>query len=395
MKKYKIAFVFILFLTTIICCVEPFDIKSLEYENFLVVEATITNENKKQEIKLSRTFEVDSLGPRPEVSANVFLLDDNKTKYNFIEESNGLYTSNIIIDKNKTYILKIETTDGESYSSSPEKLTNASEIDEVTFSNQINNVGESGVSINISSSNPNNDSKYYRFKYEETYKIIAPYWSQYSLEVTSRILPYSVKKVKKTVDNRVCYKTDFSKEILLTENSLSSDDRVVNFPVKFINISDFTLSHRYSILVKQYVQTVYSYNYFKTLKDFSSTESFFTQVQSGFLQGNLTSESNTKNKVVGFFEISAVSKKRIFFNREDISKFSATYVDNCEYIAPLLFDPFALFSPLIYTLGNNYTLYQDNDLGLEHLEGPYLLVKRVCGDCTILGTNQKPSFWID
>ena len=69
------------------------------------------------------------------------------------------------------------------------------------------------------------------------------------------------------------------------------------------------------------------------------------------------------------------------------------YINDCEFIAPRLNDLGG--SPLLAALKNDYVYYDDNDLGLDHLEGPYLLVKKPCADCKELGTNIKPSFWID
>ena len=42
-----------------------------------------------------------------------------------------------------------------------------------------------------------------------------------------------------------------------------------------------------------------------------------------------------------------------------------------------------------------FEYYKENDTGLAHLEGRYLLVPKICGDCTVLGSNIKPDFWVD
>ena len=74
-------------------CVEPFDIETITFESALVIEATITNEFKYQEINLSQTFRLEDDGPLAESNASVKIVDDNGNIYNFQESSPGKYVS--------------------------------------------------------------------------------------------------------------------------------------------------------------------------------------------------------------------------------------------------------------------------------------------------------------
>ena len=53
----------ITFAITSISCTEPYAIQTNTFEDALVIEATITNEFKKQEIKISRTFTFEENTP--------------------------------------------------------------------------------------------------------------------------------------------------------------------------------------------------------------------------------------------------------------------------------------------------------------------------------------------
>ena len=65
-------------------CVEPIDIDtSLNFENSIVIEATITNEFKHQEIYLSNSFRLDEDKPIAETNANVQIVDDTQNTYTF------------------------------------------------------------------------------------------------------------------------------------------------------------------------------------------------------------------------------------------------------------------------------------------------------------------------
>ncbi|MCF2873201.1 MULTISPECIES: DUF4249 domain-containing protein [unclassified Tenacibaculum] len=392
---YYLFFIYLLFSS----CTEPFQVKSLNYEDYLVIESTITNEFKKHQIKLSRTFKIDSSAPKLETNASVHIVDNNQVIYNFKEINDGVYESEIAFaaEENKEYTLKIKTTNNETYTSTPEKLTSETKIDNISYILEENKLGEKGVTFNVNSFNPKNDAKYYRYEYEETYKIIPPRWSELSLKIISETFPYKVETVANSLKTKICYKTQNSKGIIITETASLSEDRVKNFPVRFIANTNYIISQRYSILVKQYVQNFYSYNYYNTLKNFTSDQSFFSQIQTGFLEGNLSSESDPNKKAIGFFEVSSVSSKRLFINRKDITdkEPEPDFIEECRFIAPRLVDPISGESYLIKALKEGYLYYAENDLGSPDLEGPYLLVKKICGDCNELGTNIKPPFWID
>ncbi|MEZ0131763.1 DUF4249 family protein, partial [Flavobacterium sp. LBUM151] len=92
-----------------------------------------------------------------------------------------------------------------------------------------------------------------------------------------------------------------------------SEDRI-NLPIRFIDIKDPIIGERYSIIVRQYVQNLESYTFYKILKSLSTSTSLFSQVQPGFNYGNLKSANDPNEKIVGYFEVSSVSSKRIFFN---------------------------------------------------------------------------------
>ena len=60
-KTYYIAF-FITIILLLKACIEPFEVETKSFESALVIEATIINELKHQEITLSRTFKFEENG---------------------------------------------------------------------------------------------------------------------------------------------------------------------------------------------------------------------------------------------------------------------------------------------------------------------------------------------
>ena len=177
-QSYNIVFLLILNIT-LISCVEVIDFNSdtETFESALVIEATITNELKQQEIILSRSYEFEAEEPNPESGATV-LIESNQGTFSFEETEPGRYLSltSFAAQHNVDYIIKISTSSGRSYMSTPVQLTQEASIDNLYAVRETNNAGINGISIYIDSFDPSGNSKYYRYEYEETYKIIAPRW---------------------------------------------------------------------------------------------------------------------------------------------------------------------------------------------------------------------------
>lgn len=393
-RMFKLMTIVICTLTFIYSCVEPFTPENITFEDLLVVEGRITNENSFQNIQLSRTFEIDTITTNPEKNALVYIIDDAQQVYNFTEIEDGYYQSDTEFSaiSGKGYTLKIETNDGKKYTSTSETLPPKVPIDNIDYSVKTSNLGEEVVNITVSSFNSDNNANYYLYTYEETYKIIPPFWNAFELDVTN---PGNPELVLKTEEDKICYNTAYSKNIIQTETASLAEDRVTNFSIREISTTDYILKHRYSILIKQYVQSLNSYNYYENLKTFSNSESVFSENQIGFFQGNISSETNPNENVIGFFEISSVSSKRIFFNRSDvIGDNIPNFFDTCLPLAPLVYDPFSFTYTLADVINSgDYMFYEEVTPTGE--TGPYSLVPIICGDCRLLGTIEQPDFWID
>ena len=382
-------------------CIEQIDLKTITFEDALVVEGTITNENKFHQINLSRTFKLEENQPAIESNASVKVIDDLENIYVFEEESPGVYISNTEFNAvaGRNYQLKITTSNGRSYSSSPTQITNETQINEVTAVKGIDANGVEGISIQVSSFNSNGNSRYYRYEFEETYKIVPPYWSPYDAIVVSDEPPFEVDFVPRTKEEKVCYNTIFSEGIIQTETNGLVEDRVSKFPVRFISKDNFIITNRYSILVKQYVQSIEAYTFYNILNNLSGSESLFSQNQPGFFSGNVFSEENSSEKVIGFFDVASVSAKRIFVNPRDIIEKTPPYISNCELVAPELEDASGN-SPLVEAIkAGTLKFFQvnggENSPVIPIPGGPYQMAPLPCSDCTVLGTNVMPDFWVE
>jgi len=392
--------IFLIFCFILSSCIEEFIPETITFEDFLVVEATITDELKFQEIRLSRTFPFEGQSTS-ESLADISIIDDTQNIYLFNETEPGKYVSSIMfnIEPNKTYTLHIITKDNKSYTSSSVKLpSNTAQLTDVSYVKTTNSEGEEGIDIVVDSFDPLGDSKYYRYEFEETYKIIAPLWSPNDAIVLSNQPRFRVSTQPRIQEERVCYNTVKNISILQTESNALTEDRITQFPLKFISKESPVFRDKYSILVKQYVQSLEAHSYYETLNNFSNSENVFSENQPGFLDGNIISDTNANDKVIGFFEVTSLKSQRIYINYEDLypNERRAPYFIDCDIFAPLLMLEDGSIGPLIGAIEANTLTFLDFNLEpTEARPGPFLMTQRECGDCTVYGSNIKPDYWID
>lgn len=438
---------------SVYACVEPFDATSDIFSDTsmvgtLVVEANITDVEAIQKVFLSRMQRVESdstvnveeqrlfnvhtpiiiergLEPEFENGASVEIRTDNGTIYPFEETEDGTYESITPFRamSNSSYQLYVTTANGEEYTSEPMMLPQTSNIDNIYAERMTSDAGVDGVGIFVDASFSPDGAKLFRYAYEETYKIIAPYWTPYEFEiirdqtefvyddlgnVVETLYP-DVQLVPRAREERVCYRTDFSAgEVLLNGNVLNGN-RAERTMVRFIATDNPIISHRYSILVRQRGVSRTAFDFYERLAAFSQSQSLFSQVQPGSLEGNVYNIDGDV-PVIGFFDVSSEVSQRLYFNFEDLfpdeplPPYFGTI--NCENpIAPILGNPerdgptppeenqcSTLMDPIKQGL---VEFYLDNSDPPGECEGPYLVVPTICADCNVVGSNVKPDFWID
>ncbi len=399
-------------------------------EDILIIEATITDEFKRHQITLSKIDTILDLGidsvynpftpPRDinpdlvnyEENAQVNIVASSGTQINFREISPGIYEAQIpfAAQTNESYELKIQTANGKGFSSKEVEISGVSSIENLYAEKMVNDLGVAGIGIFVDNNGINGTSQNFRYSYDETYKIIAPNWSPKKFKLTNYdpcALPvptYDLEIIDQEEETQVCYNTVQSNTIIQTQlpNSTSG---IRQFLVRFLESDDFAISHRYSIEVAQMVSSSESFGFYEKLNNFSQNGNIFSQVQPGFLEGNLSADDGRQGAVIGFFDVVSVSKKRLFFNYEDFypNEPLPPYPFNCSLLSSPESHTSYCFSGLNF---NNcpqsiienvdlgiITYVGINDANIGACPGPYIYVSRICGDCTTLGSNVIPEFW--
>jgi len=396
--------VLLIFIGILSSCTEEIAIEDNGFESILVVESTLTNNLENQTVKLSRTSQLNDTIFQVEQNAVVSVMEGS-TVYNFTSIGNGDYLSDekFAAKENLDYQLNITTQNGKKYTSSKVQLKPVPEIEDLYVESGFSN-NTLGAQILVDVKGLNDSTNYLRYEFEETYKIVTPIVKVTKGEIRNYktqlngCATFDIVEVFKDSINDVCYNNRLSSGINLANTSGIGENRATRVPVHFVQATDPVLLARYSILVKQYSQSLEANSFYEILKDFGGSGSVLSQNQPGFVVGNINAINDNTEKVLGFFEASSISEKRIYFNHEDLEFDRPDYFEDC---TPIKYDynfcgglapdpPTGFRRDLLYTdaFRNNYQFISFDFPIFE-------LVKPACADCSFIGTTEKPEFWID
>lgn len=418
LKSNLRCFLFVVLYSITISCVEEIAVESelqstISVEEILVVDARLSDEFKNHEVQLTRIFALEEEDPVFETGAQVTVVDDQGLSFTFEETVPGSYLSRTAFtaEQGRSYRLEITLANGKRYTSSEVTVPNAVPIVDIRAERLINDKGEEGVGIFLDNNSTSGEPTFFRYEYDETYKIVAPNWDPFRLRVVRYEPcfpdPFVVDIVTWEDERKTCFGSSSSKR-LIQASSLDLDGNTIdNFQLHFISRDNYIISHRYSMNVTQYAQTVDAHSFYERLGDFSSLDNVFSQIQPGFLEGNITSESNPDEFALGYFEVTSVSKKRMYFNYEDLfpGEPLPPYAINCETLGNPNLIPEAYHclsqgvcdgncvSPLIEAILSGQVTFaaeRENDF-----VSPYYTWPSPCGDCTQLGSNIVPEFWAE
>ena len=360
-------------------CVEPFTPDISKYDDLLVVDAALTNEKPAATVKLNRSFPYTSDVSKPETNAMVVITDETGASFPLQEMTNGVYRSDasLVPVTGRHYQLHIVTSDGAEFESDEQQMLKAVPIDTISYSMVIEEPRvqaspQNGVNVFISSrvTDPSL-SRYYKWVWEETWEIHPPF-------------PYPGEQ-------KICWQNQESIGIHIgtTENLVTNDLRDEN--LFFVPASASKLSVRYSVLIKQSALTRDNYIYLDKIRKINEGSGGFFDPIPGQLVGNIRKVGNPDYPVLGIFEASDVSEKRIFIDKSELKPlgFIPSGFDDCRSLTvpdSIYFDT-NTYKEWIY-LFQFYSSEVDDTL-------VFLVNYPKCYDCSFLGTKIRPDFWED
>jgi len=381
--------------------------------NYLVVAGVINTDLGPTTITLSKTVNLSATSANnPVLNAIVTIESDKGNSYPVPEAGNGNYISaTLSLDNTAKYRLRIKTTDNREYVSDFVPVLNPPPIDSVSFA-----VKSNGIQMYVSTHDPQNNTHFYRWEYQETWVLHTAFFSFYKSNgdtVTERDV-YNDQIYQ-------CWRSDTSTAIVLATSSGLSRDVIANAPVTFVESTSRKLdgsqsqifvqrqpeTNAYSILVKQYALTREGYDYWSNIKKNTQDIGQLFDPQPTETRGNIHSVTSPLEPVLGYISAGGVTTKRMFIDNGQIPKvwtLNSPY-DGCK-IDSLYLD--TLLKGHQERINEENTAFnlnrgtQANELQIPVFAIFDILTGAIightggspqCVDCTLQGTNQTPFFW--
>ena len=373
----KLVPIFIILFSGIRCKEEYIPPTISSDSNILVVDGMILSGNDSSIIKISRTRNLsDTSLPVYELNAKVTVLGSSGIEYFMTEQGRGrYYFDQLYLDLSQQYQLKIITSDGNEFRSDMSVLKTSPPIDSIFWRQN-----SDGVNIYLDSHDPNNNTKYYRWDYLETWSYLSAYYS--SLNYVNDLVVY------RGVSDQVytCYQSQSSSSINVATTAKLSNDVIQKQLIANVPTSSEKISSKYSIQVRQYAIQKEGYNYWENLKKNTEQLGTIFDLQPFTELGNIRCMNNPHLNCLGYISFSTLQEQRIFITNSEVNSWNYyPYYGECvlDTIPPSNL-------PTYFPPGGgpyNYSL-----IGLNF--GNYVLSTKACVDCSDHGgTEIKPSYW--
>ncbi|HCX23100.1 MAG: hypothetical protein CMB80_11995 [Flammeovirgaceae bacterium] len=368
-------------LILLISCSYPYPIESIGFEKALIVNGLITGESVNQRIELSMASRLDTLFMTPSRDAEVIVTKNFTESFTFEETGAGIYQSIEPFkgDVGDQFELSISLSSGESFKSEVVTHKAAMPVDSIAaiYTNK-NGIG--GIEMRAISTRTSNEVKYLRWTYDETYEIKVPFASLFEW------LGGDKTKIREPTEQvETCWRTLKADKYFVKDLKSTAIDGRLAVPIHFIPNEAVELRHKASFLVSQYTLDFSGYSFWNTLDRLISENGSLVDVQPGNPVGNIFSEGD--HAVIGYFDASDVSEKRVFIEPSDFEgKFITSRFDWDRCVQNTI-STRELENFMKNGGSENYVLYRQLD------PGGFTYVLKSCGDCRVYGTNTKPEFW--
>jgi hypothetical protein len=240
------------------------------------------------------------------------------------------------------------------------------ELDSVYYRKVMGSPGTEGCEIFLDTSAEIDECRFFRFEYDETWEFRFPFKD----------------------NNKTCWTTKHSEDISLKSTKGFVVNRIMKHPVITISDPVDRLSHKYSILVRQFSINEEEFVYWERLKNSIDQTGGLYDIIPAVVPNNLFCVEDSLKKVLGYFSVSSVSSKRIFINE----KFAGSDVDY-SYLKCLTDTVFTNFPDTIPGFGTALWILEDH----RDQKPPWVVCTRNngCYFCEVRGTSIKPYFWDD
>lgn len=364
-------------------CVDEYWPDVNKYDDLLVIEGGITNEDPPYTIKISKSSPIDTVKYLPFTGCVLKIFSENGENEVLTETENGVYLTSETGIKGEIgtkYKLSISTPNSKEYESSYEKLIKPVEIDRVYV--EVETQGNSdydhdliGYQFYVDTKETQQDTNYYLWQMEATYHFQSDYNIRWYYD--GRVRPFNPS------DSLFNCWSSYKVNNIFTFNTTSLlGNKLEHFPLNFVNTETRQLTKRYSLLVHQFTISKKAFQFWNAIEKQNSESGSLYAHQPYQIRGNVKNINDEDEPVLGYFMVSGVNSKRIFVDKID----APFYYAKCE----INDGNYKAYSEIGWTDPLYYPVY------VILYEGNRAVPGQPCADCRQRdGTIVKPDFWED
>ena len=347
---------------------------------YLVVDGYISG-NSPTQFVLSRSIPLPGDSALPyENNAMVQVEGSDNSTYALTGEGNGVYADSVTLNAQLQYRLRIRTSAGAEYLSDFVPFRPTPQIDSISYGPVTG-----GVDIYANTHDATNATRYYQWKYIETWEYHSAEASQYQYDSSTNTV------VARYPANQIftCWHTGPSTNILLGSSAKLAQDVIYQQPLRLLPHAGVELSVGYSSLVFQYALTEDAYNYLGIMQKNSESFGSIFDAQPSQLNGNIHRLGNPTEQVIGYVSAGTVRQQRIFISSLQFPDWGYTY--RCPAIDDTIKpgDSLQLLSAFYY--GSLVPILQHGNVVFS--DG-WIANQKSCIDCREQGgVTVKPDFW--
>jgi hypothetical protein len=375
-KTFNLIILF-LFLILFNGCITEFIPKIEEKKQLLVVQGLLTDQPGMNTVKLSQSLPLGKEEDAQPLSRCFVSISDDMGSYVILFETiEGTYIPPFDFHgiPGRTYTLNIRFINSDrnlSYQSIPVKMKPVPPIDSLYYEKKLiqasyeYNKGIEACQIYLNTHDPEDNCRYYRWDYSETWALRLPF----------------------DIPNQKCWMSDKSKNIFIQNTVAFGEDVIKRLPVTYISNATDRLKTKYSIMVNQYSLNEEEYIYWEKLKAFTEQVGGLYDIIPASIPSNIRCIENPAEKVLGYFSVSSITSKRIF-----IKDNFAGIIDPYEH---------CITDSVVgdrYIPGIDTTTWILFYIPASPFSKPSLTIlthNKLCSDCSLRGSTIKPLFWID
>ncbi len=394
-------------------CTVPYDFNPNSYEEVLVIEGQLTNQTKSHKVRLSYSYRIGADSTRTINDAHVYFeeLDGGHVQLESIGNGEYLTQDSFQGNNGSSYRLVVKLADDSQFESDFITLTDSPKIDSIyghyatlAFSDQSHNDG--GIQFFLDTHDENNVARFFRYEYDETWLVKAPFPSQYDVDTATHIDwdPVTTQLVEKKdtfVVQRdrllgTCYEYNQSQELNIGTSAGNSINTLIEHPITFVSQTSPKLRSRYSILVRQYAISEDAFFYYRKIKENNESGGTLFDSQTGTVNGNIRNSKDPNQTVLGFFEVSGFAEKRGFFNPNEFEDpfVPPEYRYSCTYGGAILLETDSA-ARFVFEQYERRQIFGINTGGGPIEQGTAIILNTYCTSCYQFADTVKPAYWTD